>query len=51
MDTAAERYRIFMEEQRALGESIPDYHVAAYLGITPEALSRLKRASKKKPGS
>jgi CRP/FNR family transcriptional regulator, anaerobic regulatory protein len=51
MDTAAERYRIFMEEQRALDESIPDYHVAAYLGITPEALSRLKRASKKKSGS
>lgn len=51
MDTAAERYRDFMAEHRALAESVPDYHVAAYLGITPEALSRLKRASRKDRGS
>jgi CRP/FNR family transcriptional regulator, anaerobic regulatory protein len=51
MDTAAERYRIFLAEQRGLEKFIPDYHVAAYLGITPEALSRLKRAAKKQPAS
>lgn len=51
MDNAAERYRAFVTEYRALSEAVPDYHVAAYLGITPEALSRLKRAQKKRSGA
>jgi CRP-like cAMP-binding protein len=51
MDPAAERYRVFVAEHHAVSEAIPDYHVAAYLGITPEALSRLKRAEKKRLGA
>ncbi len=51
MDTAAERYRAFVAEQRAVSDAVPDYHVAAYLGITPEALSRLKRGQKKRSGA
>jgi CRP/FNR family transcriptional regulator, anaerobic regulatory protein len=52
MDSAAERYVTFVEERGAIAASVPDYHVAAYLGITPEALSRLKkRLAKKTAGS
>lgn len=47
MDSAAARYQAFVAEHPTLGDSVPDYHVAAYLGITPEALSRLKRAARK----
>lgn len=43
MDSATERYAAFCEEYRDAADQIPSYHVAAYLGITPEALSRLKR--------
>jgi len=43
MDTAEQRHRAFLEEHPQVSEAVPDYHVAAYLGITPEALSRLKR--------
>lgn len=42
MDSAAERYRTFLAEYGPLEARIPDYHIASYLGITPEALSRLK---------
>jgi CRP/FNR family transcriptional regulator, anaerobic regulatory protein len=44
MDTAAERYQTFLDEHAAIENRIPDYHIAAYLGISAEALSRLKRA-------
>jgi CRP-like cAMP-binding protein len=46
LQTAGERYEDFRREHRDLAESVPDYHIAAYLGITPEALSRLKRAAR-----
>ncbi|WP_437283532.1 Crp/Fnr family transcriptional regulator [Sorangium sp. So ce375] len=45
MEPAAERYRAFLAEHGAVARRVPDYHIAAYLGITPEALSRLKRAA------
>lgn len=48
MDGAAERYREFVAEYPTVSEAVPDYHVAAYLGITPEALSRLKHSEKKR---
>jgi len=43
MESAGQRYRAFLREHPVVSEAVPDYHVAAYLGITPEALSRLKR--------
>ena len=44
LKTAEQRYRYFCEvmEHRIVYET-PAYHVASYLGITPESLSRVKR--------
>lgn len=53
MDSAAERYRTFTTECGHLEGRIADYHIASYLGITPEALSRLKptvRGERPPPG-
>jgi CRP/FNR family transcriptional regulator, anaerobic regulatory protein len=44
MDPAAERYEAFLRDHPALEARVPDHHIARYLGITPEALSRLRRA-------
>jgi CRP-like cAMP-binding protein len=44
MDTAAERYDAFLRDHGAIENRIPDYHIASYLGITPETLSRLKKS-------
>jgi CRP/FNR family transcriptional regulator, anaerobic regulatory protein len=44
MDSAQERYSTFLREHESLAARVPDHHVARYLGITPEALSRLRRA-------
>lgn len=44
MDSAAERYAAFLEDHRSALDQVADYHIAAYLGMTPEALSRLRRA-------
>ncbi|HEU5077020.1 MAG TPA: Crp/Fnr family transcriptional regulator [Polyangiaceae bacterium] len=50
MDSAAERYADFLAEHHAALDQVADYHIAAYLGITPEALSRLRRARAKPCG-
>jgi CRP-like cAMP-binding protein len=44
MDSAAVRYEAFLRDHSHVEQRLPDHHVARYLGITPEALSRLKRA-------
>ncbi|ALJ01335.1 hypothetical protein DC20_09010 [Rufibacter tibetensis] len=40
--TAAENYRDFLLKFPNLGQRIPQYHIAAYLGITPEFFSTIK---------
>lgn len=40
---AKERYEIFQRDFSALEQHIPQYHIAAYLGITPTQLSRIRR--------
>jgi CRP-like cAMP-binding protein len=41
--SAAERYQAFQNEYRELEDDIPLFHIASYLGITPQALSRLRK--------
>lgn len=41
---ARNRYKIFMTKYPELSKQISQYHVASYLGITPEALSRIRNS-------
>lgn len=41
--SAAERYRRLTEAWPAIELRVPLYHIASYLGIAPETLSRLRR--------
>lgn len=41
--TAEERYRGFLEEYPQLDKRIKQHHIASYLGITPVALSRIRK--------
>jgi CRP-like cAMP-binding protein len=43
LDDATERYRAFCREFAPIVNRIPLAQVAAYIGITPEALSRIRR--------
>jgi len=40
---AKERYAIFREEHPGFEDSIPQYHIASYLGISPTQLSRIRK--------
>lgn len=40
---ARERYYKFMREKPALFNRIPQFYIAAYLGITPQSLSRIRK--------
>ncbi|GAA4263044.1 Crp/Fnr family transcriptional regulator [Dactylosporangium darangshiense] len=42
---AAARYRAFVTERPALAARLTQRQIAAYIGITPEALSRLRHAA------
>ena len=46
--TAEERYLEFINSKPKFSEKIPQYMIASYLGITPEALSRVKKRVSKK---
>lgn len=43
LDSAEARYRHYLDCFQHLAERIPQYHVASYLGITPVALSRIRK--------
>jgi len=43
-DTAMQRYRDFIRREPELHKRLKQHHVAAWLGITPESLSRLRKA-------
>lgn len=43
---AKERYQNFLKDYGYIVERIPQYHIAAYLGITPVSLSRIINSSK-----
>lgn len=40
--TAAERYDLFVEQYPNIEQSTRNYHIASYLGITQESLSRIR---------
>jgi CRP-like cAMP-binding protein len=41
--TPEERYRELMEKRPDLLQRIPQYHIASYLGVKPESLSRIRK--------
>jgi len=43
MKTSQERFDIFMKTTPYLLEKVPQYHIATYLGMTPQYLSQLKK--------
>ena len=43
-DDAVSRYRDFIRREPDLHKRLKQHHIAAWLGITPESLSRLRRA-------
>jgi CRP-like cAMP-binding protein len=43
-DDAMKRYRDFINREPDLHKRLKQHHIAAWLGITPESLSRLRRA-------
>jgi CRP-like cAMP-binding protein len=52
LDTPEQRYARFLQECEPIVQRIPQYMIASYLGITPEALSRIRaRISRKPAGS
>jgi CRP-like cAMP-binding protein len=40
--TAAERYSEFLERYPHISQRVPNHQIAAYLGITPQSLSRIR---------
>lgn len=44
--SASERYEKFLREYAHVAASLPNYHIASYLGITEVALSRIRRRLK-----
>jgi CRP-like cAMP-binding protein len=42
MNSAQERYLQFLEDYPNLEERLNNYHIASYLGVTPESLSRIR---------
>jgi CRP-like cAMP-binding protein len=50
--TAEERYRSFLSQYPALATRLPNTQIAAYIGITPEFLSKIRKGSAPaEPGS
>jgi CRP-like cAMP-binding protein len=40
--TASERYDLFVEQYPAIEQYTHNYHIASYLGVTQESLSRIR---------
>ncbi len=50
--SAEERYRHFITDFPGLSQRVPQYHIASYLGIAPESLSRIRaKLARAKPDS
>ncbi|PRY03146.1 CRP-like cAMP-binding protein [Pontibacter ummariensis] len=42
MDSASERHKLLLDSYPMIEQLVSQYHIASYLGIKPESLSRLK---------
>jgi CRP-like cAMP-binding protein len=42
-DSPAERYQQFLSAYPELTQRIPQYHIASYVGIKPQSLSRIRK--------
>lgn len=40
--TASERYKLFLNQYPDIEQYVPNYHIASYLGITQQSLSRIR---------
>lgn len=45
--TAAERYDLFIKDYQEIEQHAPNYHIASYLGMTQESLSRIRAKQNK----
>lgn len=43
VESPDEKYRRLLKENQELLQRLPQYHIASYLGITPETLSRIRK--------
>jgi len=50
-ESAAQRYARFLAEFPETRLQVPDRHIASYLGITPETLSRVRRRAAQASGA
>jgi hypothetical protein len=48
IETPEEKYLRFIKEEPLLLQRIPLYHIASYLAMTPETLSRIRKKIAKK---
>jgi len=46
--TAVERYNLFLGQYPNIEQHVPNYHIASYLGITQQSLSRIRVQKAKK---
>ena len=46
--TAPERYDLFLEQYPDIEQYTPNYHIASYLGVTQQSLSRIRVEKAKK---
>jgi hypothetical protein len=42
-DTPEQRYLKLMKSRPDLFQKIPQYHIASYIGVKPESLSRIRK--------
>jgi CRP-like cAMP-binding protein len=42
-DNAETRYKTLIAECPQVIQRVPQYHIASYLGVTPESLSRIRK--------
>ncbi len=43
LESAEARYKNFLDDYKHLEGRIPQYHIASYIGVTPVALSRIRK--------